>query len=318
MKKMLAIIVGLCLTVSFAFAGNFEPTKRPIEIVVPYPPGGATDRLARIVNDMFQERGWKSFVVNKPGADGVIGGNYAAAAKPDGHTIFMSGTGLLDANIAFKAAGINYNERSFVPVVPVANVSYVLIVKKGMPIDSYEKFKFYVRANPNRFNVAFWNANTANVFYEWARAEGLPRPNIILYKGSGPQMIDVLGGHVDFAWETWVAAAPHFDADKIKIIATLDNQGQQVIQRINPASEVVSIEKQHPGLAVGVWYGAWAPAGTPQAVVKEINTVVNQAFRNPRHQQAIEALNVKKYGGTSESLGRLQNGNLQLLKRVAQ
>jgi tripartite-type tricarboxylate transporter receptor subunit TctC len=317
MKKLLAIAMGLFLAVSLVHATEFDPTKRPIEIVVPYPPGGATDKLARIVDQMFQDRGWKSFVTNKPGADGVIGGNYAAAARPDGHTVFMSGTGLLDANIAFRAPSINYNERSFVPIAPVANVSYVLIVKKGMPIDTYEKFKFYVKANPNRFNVAFWNANTANVFYEWARAEGLPKPNIILYKGSGPQMIDVLGGHVDFAWETWVAAAPHFESDKIKIIATLDNQGQQVIKKIRPDSEVVSIERQHPGLAIGVWYGLWAPAGTPKEVVAEMNSVINQAFRNPRYQQNIESLNIRRYGGTAEKLGQLQGNNLKLLKRVA-
>lgn len=318
MNKILTIIVGLFLAVSFAQANEFDPTKRPIEIVVPYPPGGATDKLARIVDQMFQERGWKSYVTNKPGADGVIGGNYAAAAKPDGHTVFMSGTGLLDANIAFRAASINYNERSFVPIVPVANVSYALVIKKGMPIDSYEKFKFYVRANPNKFNVAFWNANTANVFYEWAKAEGLPRPNIILYKGSGPQIIDLLGGHIDFAFDTWVAVAPHFDADKVNIIATMDEQGADVVRKIKPDSNVVSIAKTHPELGIGVWYGLWAPAGTPKSVVDEMNAVVNQAFRDAKFQKLIDSVHVKKYGGTSEQLGRLQSNNLRLLKRLAQ
>jgi tripartite-type tricarboxylate transporter receptor subunit TctC len=318
MKKISMILCGLILSVTSILAHAFEPTKRPIEIVVPYPAGGATDKLARIVDQIFQERGWRSHVTNRAGADGVIGGNYAARARPDGHTVFMSGTGLLDANIAFRAIGIEYTERSFIPIAPVANVSYVLVVKKGMPIDSYEKFKFYVRANPDKFNIAFWNANTANVFREWARLEGLPQPNIVLYKGSAPMMVDVLGGHVDFAWDTWVSAAPHFEADKIKIIATLDNQGQQVIRRINPASEVVSVAQRHPQLAIGVWYGLWAPAGTPDSVIKEMNQVLNQAFRDTKYQQAIESLNVKKYGGTSQQLDKLQNGNLQLLKRLAQ
>ncbi|CAB4137981.1 PBP2_Bug_TTT domain containing protein [uncultured Caudovirales phage] len=319
MNKIIAIIVAAGLTVSSAWANSsFEPTKRPIEIVVPYPPGGATDRLARIVDQIFQEHGWKSHVVNKPGADGVIGGNFAAKAKPDGHTVFMSGTGLLDANIAFRAPSIEYNERSFVPIVPVANVSYVLAVKKGMPIDSYEKFKFYVKANPNKFNVAFWNANTANVFYEWAKAEGLPRPNIILYKGSGPQIIDLLGGHVDFAWDTWIAAAPHFNADKINIIATLDNQGAEVVKKIKPGSEVVSVAQRHPELGIGVWYGLWAPAGTPKNVVDEMNRVINRALKDPKHQATLENLNVKRYGGTADSLGRLQGQNFNTLKKLAQ
>lgn len=317
MKKLSILLCGLILSVTAVMAQSFEPKQRSIEIVVPYPAGGATDKLARIVDQMFQDHGWRSHVTNRAGADGVIGGNYAARARADGHTVFMSGTGLLDANIAFRAPGIEYTERSFVPVAPVANVSYVLVVKKGMPIDTYEKFKFYVRANPEKFNIAFWNANTANVFREWARAEGLPSPNIILYKGSAPMMVDVLGGHVDFAWDTWVSAAPHFEGDKIKIIATLDNQGQQVIKRLRPNSEVVSVAQSHPGLAVGVWYGLWAPAGTPDTVVKEMNQVINRAFKEPKFQQAIEGLNIKKYGGTSQQLDQLQSGNLRLLKKLA-
>jgi tripartite-type tricarboxylate transporter receptor subunit TctC len=288
-----------------------------IEIVVPYPPGGATDKLARVVDQILNDNNIKSYVTNKAGADGVIGGNFAARARPDGKTVFMSGTGLLDANIAFRATGIEYNERSFVPIVPVANVSYVLTVKKGMPIDTYEKFKFYVRANPERFNIGFWNANTARIFTEWARVEGLPRPNIIMYKGSGPMMIDVLGGHVDFAWDTWVSAAPHFEANKLNIIATLDNQGQEVIRKINPASEVVSIAQKHPELGIGVWYGLWAPAGTPPEVIRQLNTVINQAFKKPQYQQILEGMNVRKYGGTAESLGRLQSRNFDTLKRLA-
>ena len=310
------VVLLLSITGGFTQAQEFKPTK-PIEIVVPYPPGGATDKLARIVDKIFQDHGWKSYVVNKAGADGVIGGNYAARAKPDGQTVFMSGTGLLDANIAFKAQGIEYNEKSFTPVVPVANVSYMLAVKKGMPINTYEKFKFYVKANPDKFNVAFWNANTANVFIEWARVEGLPKPNIILYKGSGPQLIDLLGGHVDFAWDTWVAVAPHFDADKINVIATLDDQGAEVIRKIKPESPVVSVSKQHPELGIGVWYGIWAPAGTPKEIVKDMNQVINNGFKDPVNQQSIEGLNVKKYGGTAESLGRLQARNFNTLKKLA-
>lgn len=317
MSKYLLFVL-LSITSALGMAEPWSPGNRPIEIVVPYPPGGATDRLARIVDQIFQEHGWKSIVINKPGADGVIGGNFAAKAKPDGYTVFMSGTGLLDANIAFRAPSLEYNERSFVPIVPMANVSYVLAVKKGMPIDSYEKFKFYVKANPNRFNVAFWNANTANVFYEWAKAEGLPRPNIILYKGSGPQIIDLLGGHVDFAWDTWIAAAPHFNSDKINIIAALDNQGAEVVKKIKPGSEVVSIAQRHPELGIGVWYGLWAPAGTPKAVVDEMNRVINRALKDPKHQATIEGLNVKRYGGTADSLGRLQGQNFTTLKKLAQ
>jgi tripartite-type tricarboxylate transporter receptor subunit TctC len=307
----------LAVTSMFAWAETWSPKTKSIEIVVPYPPGGATDKLARIVDKIFQEHGWKSHVVNRAGANGVIGGNFAAKAKPDGYTVFMSGTGLLDANIVYKSSGIEYDEKSFTPIVPVGNVSFVLAVKKGMPIDTYEKFKFYVKANPDRFNVAFWNANTANVFTEWARVEGLPIPNIVLYKGSGPQVIDLLGGHVDFAWDTWVAVAPQFDAGKINVIATLDDQGADVIRQIKPGSPVVSVAKNHPQLGIGVWYGLWAPAGTPKDIIKEMNQVVNNGLKKPANRQAIEAMYVKKYGGTAKSLEQLQSRNFETIKKLS-
>jgi tripartite-type tricarboxylate transporter receptor subunit TctC len=315
MKYFVCLLLAVAST--FAMAETWSPKTKSIEIVVPYPPGGATDKLARIVDKIFQEHGWKSHVVNKAGANGVIGGNFAAKAKPDGYTVFMSGTGLLDANIVYKSPGIEYNEKSFTPIVPVGNVSFVLAVKKGMPIDTYEKFKFYVRANPDKFNVAFWNANTANVFTEWARVEGLPTPNIVLYKGSGPQVIDLLGGHIDFAWDTWVAVAPHFDAGKIDIIATLDNQGADVIRQIKPGSPVVSVAKNHPQLGIGVWYGLWAPAGTPNNIIKEMNQVVNSGLKKPANQQALESMYIKKYGGTSALLGQLQSRNYETIKKLS-
>ena len=289
----------------------------PIEIVVPYPPGGATDSLGRIVVEIFNEHGMSSIVVNKPGADAVIGANYAAKGKPDGKTLFVGATGALDANIAFKAQGMEYTDKSFIPIIPLANISYVLAVPASSPIKNYEQFKFYVQANPDKFNLAFWNANTANIFYDWAKKEGLPKPNIILYKGSGPQMIDLVGGHVPFAYDTWLAMAPMYEADKVRIIATLDRGGLAVVKKLKPGNESIAISDRHPDLNVGVWYGLWAPAGTPKSTVDEMNKIINTALKEPKYREKMDLLNIKIYGGTSESLLVLQKRNLQTLQRIA-
>lgn len=306
-------LATLLLFVSTAVFAN-----QPIEIIVPYPPGGATDSLGRIVGEILNKNGMPSIVINKAGADAVIGTNFAAKAKPDGKTLFVGATGALDANIAFKAPGVEYNEKSFVPIVPLANISYVLAVPAASPIKNYEQFKFYVKANPDKFNLAFWNANTANVFYDWAKKENLPRPNIILYKGSGPQMIDLVGGHVPFAWDTWLAVAPQFAGNNVRIIATLDRGGLEVVKKLKPGNESVAISDIHPDLGIGVWYGLWAPAGTPKATIDEINKIINAAFKEPKYQEKLEMLNVKIYGGTANSLLTKQSRNLQILKRIAQ
>jgi tripartite-type tricarboxylate transporter receptor subunit TctC len=311
-KKVKRVLLALALVCNLAVA------EQPIEIVVPYPPGGATDSLGRIVSEILTENGMSTVVLNKPGADAVIGANYAAKGKPDGKTLFVGATGALDSNIAFKAQGMEYTEKTFVPIVPLANISYVLAVPASSPIRNYEQFKFYVRANPEKFNLAFWNANTANIFYDWARKENLPKPNIILYKGSGPQMIDLVGGHVPFAYDTWLAMAPQFEADKVRVIATLDRGGLAVVKKLKPGNESIAISDIHPDLNVGVWYGLWAPAGTPKATLDKMNTVINIAFKSPKYREKMELLNIKTYGGSSESLLTMQQRNLKILKRIAQ
>lgn len=316
MKKIIILIV-LLLSPLLICAQEFKPTKT-IEIIVPYPPGGATDSLGRMVNDIFNEHGWPSIVINKPGADAVIGANYAAKGKPNGETLLVGATGALDANIAFKAPGMEYNDKSFTPIIPLANISYVLAVPASSTIVNYEQFKSYVKNNPDKFNLAFWNANTANIFYDWAKKEALPRPNIIFYKGSGPQMIDLVGGHVPFAFDTWLAMAPMFEADKVRVIATLDKSGLAVIRRIKPNNQSIAISDIHPDLDVGVWYGLWAPTGIPKNTVAEMNRVINAALLTQKYRERMETLNIKTYGGTAESLLVLQERNLQILKRIAQ
>jgi tripartite-type tricarboxylate transporter receptor subunit TctC len=257
-------------------------------------------------------------VINKPGADAVIGANYAAKGRPNGETLLVGATGALDANFAFKAPGMEYTDKTFVPIVPLANISYVLAVPASSPIKNYEQFKFYVRANPDQFNLAFWNANTANIFYDWAKKEKLPRPNIIFYKGSGPQMVDLVGGHVPFAFDTWLAMAPMFESDKVRVIATLDKAGLAVIKHIKPDNQSIAISDIHPDLNVGVWYGLWAPAGTPKNTVAEMNRLINTALLTPKYRERMETLNIKTYGGSAESLNILQKRNLRTLERIAQ
>jgi hypothetical protein len=150
----IALVSVLTLASVAVNAQGFNPTGKVIEIVVPYPPGGATDKWGRVLDEIFKAQGWQSAVLNKPGADTVIGSNYVAAAKPDGHTIYVGGNGFLDANIAFKqkAPGIEYTENSFEPILPLGAGTAVLVVGKNVPVNTYEEFKQYVKKNPEKFN----------------------------------------------------------------------------------------------------------------------------------------------------------------------
>jgi tripartite-type tricarboxylate transporter receptor subunit TctC len=319
-KALQVAIVGLLAVLSLtATAQSFSPTTKTIEIVVPYPPGGATDKWGRVLDEIFQAQGWKSAVLNKPGADTVIGSNYVATARPDGHTIYVGGNGFLDANIAFKqrAPGIEYTENSFEPILPLGAGTAVLAVGKNVPVNTYEEFKQYVKKNPEKFNLGFWNTYTGNIFYEWAKKEGLPRPNIIFYKGSAPQVADILGGHIPFVFDTYTAISPHYRAGNVKIIAALDRRGVAIVKKDVPQAQLVSIASRVPGVDVPIWYGLYAPAGTPREVVTQINAVINHALQDSKYTQNIESLHIANFGGTPEDQRRVQTNVLTIMRNVA-
>jgi tripartite-type tricarboxylate transporter receptor subunit TctC len=314
----LAIAGMLAIGSAATLAQTFSPAKT-IEIVVPYPPGGATDRWGRTIDDIFKAQGWQSVVLNKPGADTVIGSNYVAAAKPDGYTIYVGGNGFIDANIAFKqrAPGIDYTEKSFVPIVPLGAGTAVLAVAKNVPVNNYEEFLQFVKNNPDKFNLGFWNTYTGNIFYEWAKREGLPKPNMIFYKGSAPQVADVLGGHIPFVFDTYTAMAQHAKAGNVKIIATLDRRGVAIVKRDQPEAQLISISNRISGVDVPIWYGLYAPAGTPQEIIDRYNAVINLALKDPKYAKNIEQLHIANFGGTPEDQRRVQQSVLTIMKNVS-
>lgn len=317
MKKLLSVFVALVLATGLVQAKAFDPKNRPIEIVVPFPPGGANDKIARTVSEIFTEHGWKNVVVNKAGSGGLIGANDVAKAAPDGHTVLIIGTSSLQSNLVFKAEGLAYTDKSFVPVVPLTDFGFVLTTLRTNPINTYEKFKFYVKANPDKFNVGFFNANTANIYREWAKVEGLPTPNIVMYKGSSPQQVDLLGGHIPFIIDTYPAISAQVAAGKVRVLAAFDQGSYELAKKLNPQDEIVNLAKTHPNLDINAWYCVWAPAGTPDAVVKEINEVINKALKTPKYKAKVEAQDAKFYGGTVADQIRINKKTEEALKRIA-
>ena len=316
MKKLSIILLGLFLLAGPAVATGFDPKNKPIEIIVPYPPGGANDKIARTVSEIFTDHGWKNVVINKAGSGGLIGTNFGAKATPDGHTLLIVATSTLQSNIIFKADGLTYTEKSFIPVAPLTDFGYVLAVRRDNPINTYKKFKFYVSANPDKFNLGFFNANTANVYRQWAKLDKLPEPNIVLYKGSSPQQLDLLGGHIPFIIDTFPAIAGQISAGKVRVIATFDRGSYELSKKLNPTDDIVNLSDQYPGVDINAWYAAWLPAGTPNSVVNEMSEVINAAFKTPQYQTKLEAQNAKFSGGTPLDLEKINKKTESAFKNI--
>ena len=307
MKKLFLILL-ICLTTSIAAS-----PQTPIEIIVPYQPGGAASDYARLVAKMLTDHGKPSIVINRPGGDAVIGANLVAKSTPDGHTLLLGTTSTMSANLVFPPPGIEYNKQSFVPIVQLNQLSMVLAVPANSPVKNYEQFKFYVRANPEKFNLGFYNAGIANIFYDWAERENLPAPNIVLYKGSGQLDIDLASGSIPFAFDNFAAPiVPLINDGRIRVIATLDSKSVQYVSkelRIDPPANL--------SIDFGVWYGLFAPAGTPAPAITELNSIINQSKMEPRYKEELTALKITQFGGTPNDLSQLQKRDFNTLKKLA-
>jgi tripartite-type tricarboxylate transporter receptor subunit TctC len=320
MKK---ISLSLLILISLLFAAvaaetEFQPTKKQIEIIVPYPAGGATDVVGRHASNIMNENGWKSIIVNKSGADTVIGANHVASAKADGHTLLVSGQNLV-ANLAFPTSspGIEYDQDSFKPIVSLGKNSLVLAVANNSSINSYEEFKDYVKKNPNKFKVAFWNLNTGKFFLEWAKVEGLPIPTIVNYKGSAPQIVDIIGGHVEFGFDSFANTQAYYAENHLKIIATFDEYGIKQLKDINKNSNAVNIAKKHPELEFNIMYGLFAPKGTDEKTIKAINEIVNKGLKEKKYQEIFTKAGISDFGGSTEKLDTQYKKLQSIFKKVA-
>lgn len=296
----------------------FDPINKTIDIIVPFPPGGNNDRWARIISDIFRDHGWKSAVINKPGGASVIAATAVAEARADGHTLLVTGNSVFD-NLVFAETDrkLPYNENSFAPVISLGTISFVLAASSKFPADSYEEFKAFIRANPNKFNVGVWNPNVGRLVMSWAKKERLPQPNLIIYKGSGQMQVDLLGNNVPLVFDAANNVGQYYQNNQVKILAALDTHGDSSVKKFRHDARVPIIATKFPELDVPVWIGLFAPAGTDQSIIEQINRVLNRGFADTKYADTISGLYMINHGGTPEYLRDLQIRILRLTKNIA-
>jgi tripartite-type tricarboxylate transporter receptor subunit TctC len=302
--------------ISLVSAQTFTPT-RSIEIVVPQGPGGNASNQAHVVSELLTKRGWTTMVINKPGADQAVGANYAAKAKPDGYTLLLGSTGSVVSNVAFNAASVEYTENSFVPVIKTNQLGVVIAVPYNSPIKNYEQFKFYAKNNPEKFNVGSFNLNYANVLQDILVREGLPRANIVPYKGSAQMVTDLVGNHLPFSLDLYTAPLRPMVLDRrARILAVLDSTGLGEIQKLHPGEQIFNLGKKYPDMATSFWNGVFVPAGTPKGVVVDLNRAINQGWQQMSAQEKEKSSTFVNPGGTSEEFNVVVKDTFKLLNRL--
>lgn len=276
------------------------PTK-PVRIIVAYPPGGSTDIAARLLAERLTRTLNQQFVVeNRGGAGGTIGALSVARAEPDGYTLlFAASPEVSIAPITVKA--MQYDPvTDLAPISLVGQVPFFLVANPGFPPNTLPELIAWAKANPGKANYSSYGRNTSNhlIGELFKTAAGVDATHIP-YKGSGPSIIDLIGGQVQYTFDTPAATMGHIKSGKLKAIAVATPQ------RLANAPNVPTMaESGLPGFVGGTWFGLLAPAKTPRPLVDRIHAEVIAALNSPEMRKAFEERDIIMGGNSPDEFGR--------------
>jgi tripartite-type tricarboxylate transporter receptor subunit TctC len=282
--------------VSFAQAGDYP--NRPVRVIVAFTAGGTTDILARAVCQKLTDRFKQNFVIdNKPGGGGNIGTELAARAAPDGYTLIVDSVGPIAVNPSlYKKLNINPLV-DLVPVVQIAEVPNVLVVHPSVPANTLDELVAYAKANPGKLNYGSTGIGTSShlsgfMLSKRAGAETTHVP----YKGADV-LNDLLAGRLQFMFATIPSVIQHIQAGKLRALAVSS------VRRSRSMPDVPTVsERGFPGFEAGSWFGFFAPKGTPEPIIAQLNKAVNEAL--PALEQQLIREGADPVGGTPAQFGQ--------------
>lgn len=291
----LAILVGP----HAAFAQEWP--SHQVRIVLPYPPGGASDTTARLLAEKLTKEWAQPVVVeNRPGANGIIANEFVASAAPDGHTILMANLGPNAINHAVYP-GLRYDSiKDFDPVILTTLVPQVILVKSDSDLNTLKDLVDLAKSKPGE--VTFGSAGTGasnHLSGEMLSSMAGIKMMHVPYKGDTPSITDTIGGQIVVVLPTVVAGIPHITGGKLKALAVTSNKRVASLPDVPSVNEALGIDNFE---AVS-WGGFLVPAGTPPEVTEKINVSINKALQMPDIQTKFNDLGASIVGGTSEEMG---------------
>lgn len=260
-----------------------EAASQPVRVVLPFGPGSGTDTIARPLFDAVSRELNQTFVIdNKPGASGILAAEIVARAAPDGRTLFMTATTTHSLNPSlFKK--LPYDPvKDFKPISSVTTAYYLLAVRKDMPVNSVAELIAWLKANPGSASYG-WGAAVAQMAgADFVKRIGVPVVGIP-YKSSPPAMNDLVGGQLSFMFIDIVAGAPLIQSGRLKALATTSPKRLPLYANVPTMAESGIAD-----LEVFAWTGLFAPAGTPDEVVKRLADAVRKTVATPAMQKRLE------------------------------
>ncbi|MBN9461676.1 MAG: tripartite tricarboxylate transporter substrate binding protein [Burkholderiales bacterium] len=302
LKRLTAVAAIACA--SFAHAQAAYPA-RPVRIVVPFPPGGATDIVAREIAERLTKAMGQPFVVeNRAGASGNIGVELVARSAPDGYTLVVGAPQTLTINPQLFRNLPFDPQRDLAPIVVIASVPNVLLVTNRLPVKTPQELIALARAQPGKLNYGSSSiGGTPHLSAELFKSMTNSYIVHIPYRGSSPALQDLIGGQIEMMFDNLPAALPHIRSGKVRALAVT------TLERTASAPELPTLDESGvKGFDSQGWFALLAPAGTPQPVLERINAEVNRILATQEFRERLQRVGADPVGGSiADFRQRLRN-----------
>ena len=312
-KLLRAIVAVAAVATTVQVTAQTFPVK-PIRVVVPFPPGGAVDFYARVVQQPLSELLGQTVVIdNKAGASGMVGAEAVAKSAPDGYTLLLGNIASLAINVGIYPRMPYDPLRDFTPIVRTVDVNYALVVNPALPVKTMAELVANAKANPGKLSYgSAGSGSLPQLAMELFKAQTGTDIIHIPYKGGGPMVTDLLGNSVQLVIADQANLMPHVATGKLRALAVAS------AQRSPNAPDLPTIaESGLPGFNATAWQGLVGPAGMPPDVVKRLNEAVNRVMAMPAVREKLLTGGLDPVGGTPADFGRFIESEIGKWTKIA-
>jgi tripartite-type tricarboxylate transporter receptor subunit TctC len=274
--------------------------SRPVRIIVPFGPAGATDITARLIGQWLSERLGQQFVIeNRPGAGGNVGTEAVVRAAPDGYTLGLFGApSAINATLYDK---LNFNfVRDIAPIAPIVRFPYIMVVNPSVPPKTLPEFIAYAKANPGKINMASVGiGSTPHVNGELFKVMTGTNMVHVPYRSAAAVMTDLLSGQVQLYFGTTASSLEYVIAGKLRVLAVT------IERRLDALPDIPAVAEFVPGFEASQWYGVGAPKNTPPQIIDKLNKEINAGLADPKMKARLADLGGTVLAGSPADFGKL-------------
>ena len=298
-RSVVAAIVGTGAAIASALPApawaQHKYPERLIKLIVPFPPGGPIDTMARVVAQELNSRVGQVVVENRPGAGSTVGMKSVAAAEPDGYTLLFGSSGSLAvAPLLYSSLGID-PLKAFAPIATVALLPHVLVANNDVPARTLAEFVAYAKANPGKLNFGAGLGTPPHLLSTLFKTEAKIEVVYVPYTGAAQSINDLIGGQTQFTIDGLITLYPLIKADKVRALAIARAERWPALPDVPTL-----VESGYPEFVIDAWSGVVAPAGTPPSIVEKLNAAINAGLKSDAVQKSLANFSAIAKLGTQE------------------